>query len=305
MLKKILINIAIVLLTVVALDFAVGQTLRFFYFNESSGLHYRTTYSMNSTTADILIFGASKANHHYVPEVFEDSLEMSYYNTGRDGNGIFYQLAVLKSILKRHSPKIVVLDFVGTFEKEAKYYDRLSSLLPYYQDHEEIREIVKLKSPFEEIKLWSQTYPFNSLITTIAIGNTEYNKTRKLDNKGYVPLYGEWEESIEYLGLQPTKAIDSKQKEALIEFIQLAKKSGSKVYVIFSPVYAKFERKGDKNFEICKEVTSMENVPFWDLSKDSIFLDNKLFQDPDHLNHNGALEFSKLAVINISNDLNK
>ena len=128
MIKKIFLNITIVFTIVFVLDLSIGRTLRYFYFKESSGLHYRTTFSMDSTKANILIFGSSRATHHYVPEVFESSLKDSYYNTGRDGNGIFYQLAVLRSILKRYNPKVIILDYYpGSLEKKV-----MIDYLPYY-----------------------------------------------------------------------------------------------------------------------------------------------------------------------------
>ena len=37
---------------------------------------------------DVLIMGSSRAHHHYVPEIISDSLGLSCYNTGKDGNGI-------------------------------------------------------------------------------------------------------------------------------------------------------------------------------------------------------------------------
>ena len=304
MLKKIILNITIVVLVVFILDFAIGKILNHFYFNESSGLHYRTTYALEKTTADVLIFGASRANHHYVPEVFENSLNLSYYNTGRDGNGIFYQLAVLKSVLKRYTPKILVLDFVGSFEKNEKPYDRLSSLLPYYKNHKEIQEIIELRSPYEKIKLLSRIYPYNSQLTSIAVGNLEVNKKRKNDNKGYVSLNGKWASKIDSIDKITTNNLDTIQLNALQEFVHLAKKSEANVYVIFSPIFFKFKK--NENFDICNRICAIENVPFWDYSKDTTFLNNKqLFQDPDHLNHNGATIFSNKVVTRIKNKMNK
>ena len=300
MFKKIILNLIIVIITIFILDFSIGRTLRHFYFKESSGLHYRTTYSMEQTKADVLIFGASRANHHYVPEIFEDSLKLSYYNTGRDGNGIFYQLAILKSVLKRYTPKIIILDFVGTFEKDKMYYDRLSSLLPYYKDHEEIREIVELKSPYERIKLLSEIYPFNSQILTIGVGNLEMNKNRKTDNKGYVPLYEEWQYNLESYDVIRTKILDENQINAFKEFIELTKKSESELFVIYSPIYTKLHK--DQSMAKCEKICTKEKIPFWNYSMDTLFLNNKkFFQDPDHLNHSGALEFSKLVVNRIRN----
>ena len=140
---------------------------------------------MDSTLADMLIIGSSRANHHYVPSVFEDSLKISFYNAGRDGNGTFYQLALLKTILKRYTPKIIVFDYSSVFVKGAEEYDQMASLLPYYRTHKEIQPLVEMKSPFEKIKLLSEIYPFNSQLLTISVGNLKMNKKRVADDKGY------------------------------------------------------------------------------------------------------------------------
>lgn len=303
MFKKIIINIAIVATIVFVFDFAIGRTLRYFYFKETSGLDYRTTYAMDSTKAGILIFGSSRANHHYVPEIYEDSLKMTFYNSGRDGNGIFFQTAVLKSALKRYTPKVIILDFAEDIKKERRSYDRMSSLLPYYWKHEEIRKAVELRSPFEKIKLLSEIYPFNSEILTIAIGNLEINKKRKSDNKGYVALYKEWEKGIDSITINDMYEADSNKVNAFREFLVQAKKSGAIVFVVYSPIFIKFNKLQDIN--ICRELCSSENVTFWDFSKDTLFLNNRqLFQDIEHLNNNGAKIFSNLMVDKIKHFIN-
>lgn len=304
MIKKLILNITIVAVVVFILDFSIGRTLRFFYFKEKSGQHFRTTYSMETTKADILVFGSSRANHHYVPEIFEESLNMTFYNTGRDGNGIFFQTALLKSVLKRYTPKIVILDYAGGFKKGGEDYDRLSSLLPYYRTHKEIRGIVEIKSPFERIKLLSEIYPFNSQIISIALGNLEFNKKRKPDNKGYVALYKEWNAKIESTNIFAKYEIDPAKLSAFQEFINIAKKLGAKVYVIYSPIFLRFN--GNQDIDIVIKACAFENIPFWDFSTDTLFLNNNyLFQDISHLNHKGAKIFSNLVISKIEHYINK
>ena len=302
LIKKIILNLIIVTVVVLVLDFTIGRTLRHFYFKETSGFHFRTTYSMEKTEADILVFGSSRANHHYIPEIFEDSLKMTFYNTGRDGNGIFFQTAVLRSALKRYTPKLIIIDYYGEFAKNEEAYDGLQSLLPYYRTHEEIRKFITLKSSFERIKLISEIYPFNSQILSIAIGNLEVNKKRYDDNKGYVPLYTVWQSKIDTISNYQVYPVDSGKIIALREFLNLAKKSEIRVLVIYSPIFQKFEKK--QEIEICRDICSIENVPFWDYSKDTLFLNHSnIFRDVQHLNNNGAKFFSNLIVNRIKNDL--
>lgn len=298
--KKIIINLVVVAVVVIGLDFAIGKALRHYYFKETSGFHFRTTYAMETTEADVLVFGSSRASHNYVPEVFEDSLGMTFYNTGRDGNGIIFQTTVLKSVLKRYTPKLIILDYYGDFKEEVNAYDRLSSLLPYYRTHEEVRKIVELRSRFEKIKLISEIYPFNSEILSIGIGNLEINKKRFPENKGYIPLYKEWQTKIDSVSTYQMYSVDSAKYLALKEFINIVKNSATKIVVIYSPIFRKFVK--NQEIEICNDICIAEDVPFWDFSKDTLFLNNRhLFQDVQHLNQEGAIIFSDILVTRLKN----
>ncbi|MCX6158530.1 MAG: hypothetical protein NTY74_11190 [Ignavibacteriae bacterium] len=304
--RKLVLNIILIISIVFVLDFAIGHILRHYYFRESRGYHYRTTYSMEKTNAEILIFGSSRANHHYISGLLEDSLKMTAYNTGREMSGIFYQTAILKSVLKRYTPKLIVLDFAGE-EGKAEQYDYLSSLLPYYKTHEEIRNIIELKSQFERIKLVSEIYPFNSEIRTIIYGNLENKEpinAEDKNNKGYIALYGEVKAKIADVDNSTSLKVDTNKFNSFREFIQLAKSSGAIVIVSYSPIFQKYNRLQD--LEICKGICSSENITFWDFSKDTTFINKiDLFYDIGHLNHNGAILFSNIVATKIKHEIFK
>ena len=295
---KLISNLLIILCAVFVIDFTTGRILRYFYFHEESGLHYRTTYSMDSTKADILIIGSSRANHHYVPSVFEDSIKKIFYNAGRDGNGTFYQLALIKTIFKRYTPKIIIFDYSSVFVKSAEEYDQMASLLPYYSTHKEIRSLVELRSPLEKIKLFSEIYPFNSQLLTIAAGNLEMNKKRVADTKGYVPLYREWPFPLDSIPDQTFQQIDTVKVNAFRECLNISKKSGVQVFVVCSPIFQKYNI--NQQIDMCKQICNEQGIPFWDFSKDTFFLTNKqLFKDQLHLNDKGAIIFSNIIASKI------
>lgn len=295
--KYFLVKLAGFFVIVFVLDFSIGNFLSFFYFRQESGLQYRTTYSLEKTTADVLVFGSSRANHHYHPEVFEKGLNSSYYNVGRDGNFIFYHSAILKGVLKRFSPKTIILDFVGEeFRQNQDSYDRLSSLLPYYKNHPEIRPIVELKSKFEKIKMRSTIYPYNSLMFTIAVGNTDFNKTRRADVKGYVPLSKTWNNPIQIDSIRSEYEIDSLKVKAYDSFIRDCLKSKISLYIICSPYFVK-SKFADPSILLGQEIAKKYNVKFFDYSNDSIFISNPaFFADKAHLNDRGAKAFSNLVI---------
>lgn len=302
MIRKIILNLALVISVVFVLDFTIGRIIRHFYFTQESGDNYRTIYAMEKMDAEVVVFGSSRANHHYVPQVFEDSLKLTFYNAGRDGQGIFYHLAVLRSVLKRYTPKIVILDYSESFNDNRLDYDEISNLLPFYRTHREIRSILELRSPYEKIKLLSEIYPFNSDVFRTAIGNLEYNKKRRPDMNGYLPIFEKWQKKIDSVasyGAYNAYQLDTNKVNAFKEFLSTAKSAGAQVYVIFSPIFIKFFKNQD--IDITTAICATENVPFLNYSKDNNFLNNnQLFGNASHLNDDGAQLFSRMVAKRIN-----
>lgn len=288
----------IVLLCIIALlDYGIGSVLRHYYFTQQSGLQYRTTYSIDSTTAKTLVFGSSRANHHYYPHEFETQLHQTYYNVGRDGSFIHYHYAVLQAVLKRYTPKIIILDITrNTFEYEPSHYDRLSALLPYYQSHPELRDIIILKSEYEQLKLQSSIYPYNSSLFTIAVGNTNFNKKRKEDIKGYVPLTKHWASSLTNDTTTAPYAMDSVKIKLYNAFIDDCAKAKIPLYIVCSPYFVHYNAP-DYSITLAQQIAQQHNVPFFNYTNDTTFTQHpNLFADATHLNNHGALIFSKLLL---------
>ncbi len=295
--KRFLLRFFFLFVIVVIIDYSIGNILSYFYFKQNNGLRYRTTFSMEQTKADIIILGSSRAVHHYHPEVFEGRFYLSCYNAGQDGNTIFYHSAILKSILERHTPKIVILDFIGEeFRKNQQSYDRLSYLLPYYKRHPEIRPIVELKSPYERMKMMSSVYPFNSSIFAIAAGNAKFNQKRNFDIKGYIPLEGEWNEPIITDNTQSNYEIDSNKVNVYASFIKDCISSGTRLYIVCSPYFFKTTQT-DISFALARNIAGENNIPLFDFSKDTMFTSNSsFFSDMVHLNNKGANFFSNKVI---------
>lgn len=290
MLKKFVINIIIFSTTVFILDLCIGRMLRYFYFNQKYGENYETTFVIDSVQADIIVFGSSPASHHYVSSIFKDSLNMSFYNTGKDNHGILYQTALLKSILKRYTPKIILLSNDGT-----DLYFGINSLSPYYHSHKEIRDILNLQKPKEKIKLISKIYPFNSIFfNIIKLNYRELKDSKKKNQFGYIPYNNILQEDIK---MEPDTILSSEKIKAIDNFINIATNNGVKTYIITSPVHVR-----RMNYRPPKEFDSLKAL-HWDFYQDTIFQNNsKYFNDPLHLNHEGAIKFSNVIVDCIKKD---
>ena len=289
------------------LDISIGALLRYLYFKQEFGFMHATTYAIDSTRADIIVFGSSTANHHYSPQIFEKRMKSSLYNAGRDGSGIFYHYSILLGMLKRYTPKIAIFDFdIGEFQKDQISYDRMSSLLPYYKSHPEIKQLIDQRSSFEKFKLLSKIYPFNSLIFSVISKDLNLNREEEeaANDNGFIPLQRYWKMP---LTIDTTKTYDLDDKEIAVfkSFVKLCLNSHIKLYIVISPRFEKRETE-DLSVVIAKRIANEYNMPIFNYLDDSSFLnDAGQFADKLHLNYIGAKKFSNKVADSILLDLTK
>lgn len=286
---RLIINALLFLLVFLTFDQVLGKVLSHFYFKSKSGADYHLTYSIDSTTADVIILGSSRASRHYIPDIIEDSLNLTCFNTGLDGNYLLNSCAIFKSIITRYYPKIVIFDlnpdelFVGT-----EGYDQLSSLLPYYRTKKEIRSIVNLKSKFERIKLISRIYPFNSTMLAIAEGNLLHEDIQIL--KGYLPLSGCLIDTTLIKIHEPDEKLDSNKIEALKVLALESKAHGIRLIFIQSPRYADVYQK--TSISLLNELTNNYDAEFWNYVDTPMLRKPEYFKDRPHMNDSGAHKFT-------------
>ncbi len=284
----------LLLLILVLIDVALGKTLEHFYFKMKSGQSSRITYAMSETYEDVMVFGSSRANHHYVTTLLEDSLHTTAYNAGIDGQGILFQYSLLKAMQSRYQPKIIILDLNPDGLEEATiYYDRLYVLLPYYKKYKEIQPIVNLRSTYEHLKTVSNLYRYNYFILPIFYNNI-LNKTDKEDIKGYEPLY----KNINLARLKneqkKTLPLDSIKVNNFKSFIRDANRNNCKVLVYISPIFKITEP--TPTIEMVKRVCNQEGVYFRDYSNHPLFKEStRFFHDFNHLNNSGAEVYTHIV----------
>ena len=292
-LNRFLKKIAAVFLGIIILDFVIGKTLEYLFFKEKIN---DVTYVMDRTQADMLVFGSSRAMHHYVPGIFEQHLHTSFYNCGRDSYVLIYHLAAISAVLNRYKPKRILLDFFPdefTISEESK----LSMLLPY-KDNSAVRPFIGFNGKFENIKLLSHIYPYNSLFGDILSG--VFLKRKNTDhNDGYIPLEG----TMIYHPITKFKYgnnIDYRVR-ILDDFLAGLRKRNVIFTIVISPSYYSFPQ-NDVVVKIlgdfCKKYPNVTLVNF---ENNANFKDSKLFNDEIHLNQTGADKFSKMLAEKLKN----
>lgn len=117
----------------VGLDLLSGFIFREMTNKAKGGDTARNEYIAHKVDAPILIFGSSRAIHHYVPKIFRDSLGIDCYNCGQDGMGIILFYGRYKMITQRYIPKVIVYDVLSGFDLEqGDNYSYIGWLKPYY-----------------------------------------------------------------------------------------------------------------------------------------------------------------------------
>lgn len=282
---------------VILADLIIGNLLKKFYYKQQSGNDYLATYAIDKTEADILILGSSRAANLFNTQIFEKQFNMSCFNTGRYGYPIFYHYAVLKAVLKRDTPKIVILSFdAGNFSINQEAYDRLSSLLPYYKNHPEIRSIVELKGPYEKIKMFSAIYPYNSMLLPIISGNSLSSKTKHATINGYIPLNETINGPLRKFDYTIEKELDTIKVNTYKSFLQECIDSNIKLYIVCPP-YMINAIGVDYSIIEAKKIAQQYKIFFFDYSRDTFYINKpQLFADYRHLNETGVELFSKSVI---------
>ena len=148
---------------IVVIDVLSGLFFGYLVENSKGGDTWRINFICNSVNDDILVFGSSRALHHYNPVILSDSLNLSCYNCGQGGNGAILNEARYQLILQRYKPKVLIYDVFPEFdllggEDNHKYLRYLKA----YYERKGIPEVFESIDGLEKYKMLSQMYRYNS-----------------------------------------------------------------------------------------------------------------------------------------------
>lgn len=251
-------------------------------------------YSTYSAKTDVAIIGASRAAHHYVPSVIEDSLHMSATNYGIDGQNIFTHYIMLKSLLEHSQikPMVVILE-IGAIDvnNTPKWNtEKLNLIYPYYKSERFVKEmLVDVLDPKESAVLnLSGLYRHNSKY--IGYLNRLINGFPQLSD-GYRPLTKQWNKPIEF-NEKHEDGYHLKKIKYIEKFITTCKQENIKVVIAVSPHYKLLPE--EKWVKKVVEIAEDMGVPFLYHEKDTIYHKHKeWFNEPFHLNDEGAHFYTK------------
>ncbi|WP_427875206.1 hypothetical protein [Flavobacterium sp. MMS24-S5] len=280
--KFLLFSLKILILTIViavALDFIYTAV----YLKSSNRGKIDHIYNSKNENYDVVILGSSRANNHFVAQMFEDK-GLKTFNYGMSGGHLFEASLLLKMMVERnYKIKNVILEADLNLSNSHRDNGISSKFLPYLHQS----EIVKKHFSHEDDFLELYYIPFYRYIKfDERIGFREFwntllkKKTNTLDNKGYYPLVnkkGNMKNNI--VNLKPL--VHNQYYE---EIKQICKANNINFIAVMTPMCE--NTKGINYFEKVKklypEIHNYENV----------VIEDKYFSSCGHMNDTGARMFT-------------
>lgn len=276
------------------LDWAFGLTMDYLL-TQSKGGDTQNLYHINNECSEsILIFGSSRANHHYVSSDLQDSLGMTVYNCGIDGNGIVLAYCFLNNILESgYKPEVIVYDFFPDFDlKDNKDLTHGIARLRPYKKAAAVKDLIARIDKTELLKLKLSSYRYNSVFTQV-IGDVI--KPQQTVENGYKPIYDSMTQDFAKDSQTPYQ-IDSIKVKCLRDFVRLCDENNIRLIFTVSPNYEESLHNIDYG-SLLSGILGNSAFDFIDIRNVRKFIGKKsFFSDPIHMNDKGAIAYSALLA---------
>lgn len=284
----------------IVIDVCIGRAFKLLHSNAIGGSTKNNSYILYECSSDVLIFGSSRASHHYVPSIISESTGLSCYNCGEDGNGIILAAARYYMLAQRYRPQILIYDLAPEFDLKldvdnSKY---LHYIKPYYSE-KPIKNIIDKFSDWKtRLELKSNMYRNNSTI----IANVLDIIIDRGKHDGYIPLYGQISNDATLSISKDTLfKVDESKYEQFEQMIDDAIKKDIKIIFVISPSLTVCDL---SKFNKAREIATKYSIPLLNYSNWPDIVENRgYFQDEDHLNNDGAIKYSHLISNDIKNSL--
>ncbi len=301
--RKFTIRLVVFLFIIFAFDLMMGNVLEFLFFKQKTGPNYQIIESITTNSADLVVLGNSRAQHHYNPKIISNKTGFSCVNSGLNGGyGIYLPAFQIEEMANHYSPKLIIVEVdpngLGYWKGN---YDRLSVLMPFIDRYPKAYDYIMLRDNYQKIKLFSKSYKYNSLVYNELMYSLFFNKFAHV--KSFIPNYKimTQKDSIvkeELTNISNSIGLDINMENILLHLISFSKENKIKLVFVNSPIYNntakdKYSFAGKKTIQILKD----NNICFWDYSNDTTFLNKYyLFSDRLHLNDKGAELYSNMIA---------
>lgn len=250
-------------------------------------------YIADSIHEDVVLIGASRCHHHYVPSVMSEVLGMTVYNAGVGGSdNIFSHYIVLRHILKRLWPRMVVLEVMTTdYSVQDNPFSTVGYFAPLFGRCAAADSVYRLSGSYRKYML-SHLYRYNAKAPATLWGLV-LDRQRDTDH-GYMPLATPAAPPTEEPAEDAPRQVDGLKLDYLRHFIALCREHGAVVVLTVSP---RLTRVKSSHYSVLRSLARECGVAFIDYHTPGLYLDHpEYFRDASHLCDDGARRFSVLMA---------
>jgi hypothetical protein len=261
--------------------------------------------------ADILISGSSRAVYHYDPRIIESRTGKTAFNIGRDGTKPDEQLALLSSYLRHNRKPQYLIQSLDVMNLEANGgVNDPKQLLAWLHEDDLYRNALSHRRYF----MIYRHLPMVGFLRTGAMksaveGLLGCSNPVSSRLSGYYPQDKCWNDDFEAFQRQHpdgvTWGIEPAGRGALEGILELCRKEGISVILVYSPEYVEAQKitvNRPEIFSVFRDISARYRLPFWDYSQDPISSDRDCFYNSSHLNRKGATLFSQHVAARIAEE---
>lgn len=282
--KKFLIYTAKILVITVLITILLDGLYTYVFLQSANRGKIETVFNSKPQKLDVVILGSSRANNHFVAQMFEDK-GLKTFNYGMSGGHLFEASLMLKLMIERkYEIKNVILEADLNLSNDHEAEGISAKFLPYIHNSKVIKDHFSSQENFNEL-YYIPFYRYIKYDSKIGFRETfftlAHKKTNALDNLGYYPLAkhksGNMKNNI--ANLKPLK--HNKYYE---EIENLCKTNHINFIAVMTPMCENVIGMDyfDKVKKVYPEIHNYENV----------VIENKYFSSCGHMTDEGARMFT-------------
>ncbi|MDR6846427.1 hypothetical protein [Flavobacterium granuli] len=245
-------------------------------------------YNSKNENFDVVILGSSRANNHFVAQMFEDK-GLKTFNYGMSGGHLFEASLLLKLMIERdYKIKNVILEADLNLSNKHRDYGISSKFLPYLHQSKTVKKHFSNEDDFLELYYvpFYRYIKFDERIGFREFYDTALKKaTSILDHQGYYPLGKKPNANMKNNIVNLKPLVHNQYYE---EIKQICKDNKINFIAVMTPMCE--NTKGINYFEkvqkLYPEIHNYENV----------VVEDKYFSSCGHLNDTGARKFTKTVI---------
>lgn len=294
--KKLIIWITSIVVIVAATDIIFGWGIRYYTRNHTLKGDYRATEHLIKDSVDeLVVLGSSVALNSINTKALSDSLGVSAYNGGSNGQSLPFYLTMLEIIADKPGLKTVILGMKEDGFCTTGLGPRFNLLMPYYETgHEGLDRRIESKSTLDKYLLKSSLYRYNTIwfrMLLYTIMEPGVQGERGFVAKDIPPVFPH-KIPIEAI---PEDTVDSGRINEFEQFVKICNDRNIRLIVCVPPryEYAGTSAGGD----YLRQRAMKKDFELWfDVTGTPLSADSTLFYDNTHLNFEGAKIYTDTII---------